>query len=219
MASVGDGTMALAASLRGYLEPERLSGLSAPQATRLLTERTACWAGEQGWTVAREVQGRITRPSKNGLRRARLDLVCTRPAELPAVAIEIDQFGKAWSLRKLLAEVDAGCVALWVRWRGRAEVEIPDTVGLVDIHDTAAYQPDTRATGCPPALDMHVLPSPEEIERARTPAGGFTRAQLAVWGVAWPPPKGWTKELNDRWRAAQTEQPRETWPPASQNED
>jgi hypothetical protein len=222
--------MALAASLRLYLEPVRLSGQSALQATRLLTDRTSCWAGEQGWTVAREVQGRITRPSRNGLKRARLDLVCTRPAELPAVAIEIDQFGKAWSLRKLLAEVDAGCVALWVRWRGRTEVEIPETVGLVDIHETVDFRPTERtsrhrpAPGLPteprhqygatepPSSALHrqdhpVLPSPAEIEDARTSAGGFTRAQLAAWGVTWPPPKGWKKELNARWRAAQTEQP------------
>ena len=38
-------------------------------------------------------------------------------------------------------------------------------------------------------------PSPEEIEAAKTPAGGWTRAQLAEWGVAWPPQKGWKKHL------------------------
>ncbi|MGO9354981.1 MAG: hypothetical protein ACLP3C_30650, partial [Mycobacterium sp.] len=32
-----------------------------------------------------------------------------------------------------------------------------------------------------------VVPTPDEIEAARTPAGGWTRAQLAVWGVPWPP--------------------------------
>ncbi|WP_435190027.1 hypothetical protein [Streptomyces sp. bgisy126] len=49
---------------------------------------------------------------------------------------------------------------------------------------------------------MTVLPSPEEIEAARTPAGGWTRDQLAAWGVPWPPPKGWKDELAERWRAA-----------------
>jgi hypothetical protein len=34
-----------------------------------------------------------------------------------------------------------------------------------------------------------------EIERAKTPAGGWTREQLAAWGVPWPPPKGWRKCL------------------------
>ncbi|MGW9436119.1 hypothetical protein [Streptomyces sp. NPDC055607] len=49
---------------------------------------------------------------------------------------------------------------------------------------------------------MTVLPSPEEIEAARTPAGGWKRDQLAAWGVPWPPPRGWKDELVERWRAA-----------------
>ncbi|MFE9851437.1 hypothetical protein ACFYPN_21965 [Streptomyces sp. NPDC005576] len=46
------------------------------------------------------------------------------------------------------------------------------------------------------------LPSPEEVEAARTPAGGWKRDQLAAWGVSWPPPKGWKDELAKRWKAA-----------------
>ena len=35
----------------------------------------------------------------------------------------------------------------------------------------------------------------EEVEAGRTPAGGFTRAQLATWRVPWPPPSGWLQAL------------------------
>ena len=35
----------------------------------------------------------------------------------------------------------------------------------------------------------------EEIEAARSPSGGFTKAQLAKWGVPWPPPRGWKERL------------------------
>lgn len=35
----------------------------------------------------------------------------------------------------------------------------------------------------------------EEIEAARTKPHGWTRAQLAKWGVPWPPPKGWKSKL------------------------
>lgn len=38
----------------------------------------------------------------------------------------------------------------------------------------------------------------QEIEAAQTPNGGWTRAQLAKWGVPWPPPKGWRKQLEAR---------------------
>lgn len=39
----------------------------------------------------------------------------------------------------------------------------------------------------------------ERIELAKTENGGFTRKQLAEWGVSWPPRKGWRKyiEAND----------------------
>lgn len=37
--------------------------------------------------------------------------------------------------------------------------------------------------------------SREEIERHKTPNGGYTRETLAMWGVPWPPPKGWKAKL------------------------
>jgi hypothetical protein len=44
-----------------------------------------------------------------------------------------------------------------------------------------------------------VLPTEEEIEAAMTPAGGWTKATLASWGVPWPPPKGWRKHFREVW--------------------
>jgi hypothetical protein len=38
-------------------------------------------------------------------------------------------------------------------------------------------------------------PTPEEIEAARTPNGGWTRETLRSWGVSWPPKNGWKREL------------------------
>ena len=38
-------------------------------------------------------------------------------------------------------------------------------------------------------------PELSEIMGSRTRAGGWTRKQLAKWGVPWPPPKGWKKAL------------------------
>ena len=32
--------------------------------------------------------------------------------------------------------------------------------------------------------------SQADIEAGKTAKGGFTRSQLAAWGVPWPPPKG-----------------------------
>lgn len=34
-----------------------------------------------------------------------------------------------------------------------------------------------------------------QIEAGRSPKGGWTAKQLLLWGVPWPPPKGWRKKL------------------------
>lgn len=52
---------------------------------------------------------------------------------------------------------------------------------------------------------MPVLPSPGEIEAAKTSNGAWTITQLAEWGVPRTPPKGWKDELIERWEAARQE--------------
>jgi hypothetical protein len=41
-------------------------------------------------------------------------------------------------------------------------------------------------------------PTKDEIEAAKTPRGGWTREQLAKWGVPWPPPHGWKAALEKK---------------------
>jgi hypothetical protein len=38
-------------------------------------------------------------------------------------------------------------------------------------------------------------PTRAEVEAARTPRGGFTKATVAQWGVPWPLTKGWIERL------------------------
>lgn len=52
-----------------------------------------------------------------------------------------------------------------------------------------------------------MIPSPDEIAEASTPAGGWTRATLAQWGVPWPPPSGWRKRLERLWHDTHPLQP------------
>lgn len=35
----------------------------------------------------------------------------------------------------------------------------------------------------------------EQINAGKTPKGGWSKAQLAEWGVPWPPAKGWQQKL------------------------
>ena len=36
------------------------------------------------------------------------------------------------------------------------------------------------------------------IESNKTLAGGWTKKTLESWGVSWPPPRGWKRDLIDR---------------------
>lgn len=50
------------------------------------------------------------------------------------------------------------------------------------------------AVACPPPGPLGAV-SEADILAARTPGGSWTRATLAKWSVAWPPPKGWKERL------------------------
>ncbi|MEU4178025.1 hypothetical protein [Streptomyces sp. NPDC026589] len=43
------------------------------------------------------------------------------------------------------------------------------------------------------------VPSPDEVAAAQTPDGGWTKKQLAEWGIPWPPPHGWRRYLEAKW--------------------
>jgi hypothetical protein len=42
--------------------------------------------------------------------------------------------------------------------------------------------------------------SDREIVKHRSRAGGWTKATLSRWGIAWPPPKGWRQKLAENYR-------------------
>ncbi|WP_328381804.1 hypothetical protein OHS81_01885 [Streptomyces sp. NBC_00400] len=73
---------------------------------------------------------------------------------------------------------------------------------LVDRLPEGPFAPGVGPVPHGRSLEVPDLPSSEEIQAARTPAGGWKRDQLAAWGIPWPPPKGWKGELAERWRAA-----------------
>lgn len=131
-------------SLAGWLALVDASGLTSKQTTKLLTDSISEWAMRRRWRVELEAPALVERMSVNGPMRGRLDLLCTRRWRRAAVAIEIDRAHKRWSLDKLVAEADAGNIALWVRWRGASVIDAPPNVGLVDIRATiAADSPHT----------------------------------------------------------------------------
>jgi hypothetical protein len=59
----------------------------------------------------------------------------------------------------------------------------------------AAHERRRAAERASLAVPADARPTPEGIEAAKTKRGGWTREQLAKWGVPWPPPKGWRAGL------------------------
>jgi len=54
----------------------------------------------------------------------------------------------------------------------------------------------------PDELMPRPAPAPEEIARVATSsAGGWTARQLAEWGIAFPPPRGWRDALRRMYAA------------------
>ncbi|MGW5441414.1 hypothetical protein [Nocardia asteroides] len=140
----GDKTDELAQSLRHWLTPVRASGLTSTQTTKLITAHTLEWAHSKRWQTSTEVPALIERTINGRVYSGRVDVVCERSWWRPPIAIEIDRANKSWSVDKLVAEAEAGHVALWVRWRGETVIDLPPTVGLVDIRATIANPRSTR---------------------------------------------------------------------------
>ncbi len=107
--------------------------MTSTQTTKTITEYTLAWAHRRRWKVATEVPALVQRIINDRVYNGRLDVVCERSWWRPPVAIEIDRANTRWSLDKLIAEADAGHIALWVRWRGDTVIDVPPNVGLVDI--------------------------------------------------------------------------------------
>lgn len=106
-----------------------------------------------------------------------------------------------------LGALDVSALVLRREWEWRSRpfrLRASPSTDSSEPRSTSAVAPPERH---PPAAEAEtspqplVLPSPDDIEAARTPAGGWSRQQLAAWGVPWPPPKGWKERLIARWTA------------------
>ncbi|OEJ21553.1 hypothetical protein AS594_39135 [Streptomyces agglomeratus] len=151
---------------------------------RLLEHRTVDPQLENALTAALDAQGELTWPQ---VRAAASSL----PMDTLGLGSLILKHGWVWHCRPYRLRL----------------APLPDCLGTPSepIVPTPEYLP-SRAV--PEATATCIaLPSPEEIEAARTPAGGWPRQQLATWGIPWPPPKGWKQQLIARWKAAQPEKP------------
>jgi hypothetical protein len=81
--------------------------------------------------------------------------------------------------------------------RGRTVCKSRFIAGAIAIRreSKAARRTPEQEAELAAVLAALTLLTPEEVEAGRSPAGGFTKKQLAACGVPWPPPAGWLQAL------------------------
>ncbi|MEV1287450.1 hypothetical protein [Micromonospora sp. NPDC049679] len=117
---VADGEQVVA-SLAGWIGELTFVDQDADEVTALLVEAAVAWGTGQGWRVYRRAPSVMALPPPYEHRRSCVDVACARPAGAPIV-IEVDHADRRRSVDKLVAEAEAGRIAIWVRWgSGRFE--------------------------------------------------------------------------------------------------
>jgi hypothetical protein len=140
------------ASLAGHLAGLTFADRTTDEVTALIVDAVAAWATGQGWRVYRRARSVVPLPPPYDRQHSVLDVACARPAG-PPVVIEVDHGHRRRTIDKLLAEAEAGRVAIWVRWGTGRFAEPPPPIRMVTLEVTsrpAADGKDRRHTRRPP---------------------------------------------------------------------
>ncbi|MGN9909183.1 hypothetical protein ACTMTJ_16690 [Phytohabitans sp. LJ34] len=129
MEHVADGER-VAASLGEWLAEVTFADKDADEVTALLVDAVVAWAERQGWRAYRRAPSVMPLPPPFAHRHSWIDVGCARPEGAP-VAIEVDRTDRRRTVDKLLAEAEAGRVAIWVRWGSGPFTPPPPPVAMV----------------------------------------------------------------------------------------
>jgi hypothetical protein len=120
----------VAASLAEWLAAVTFVDLSEDEVTALLVDSVVAWAEDRGWRAYRRAPSVMALPAPFSHRHSWLDVGCARPDGAP-IAIEVDRTDRQRTVDKLLAEAEAGRVAIWVRWGTGKFAAPPPPVAMV----------------------------------------------------------------------------------------
>ncbi|WP_245736721.1 hypothetical protein [Micromonospora pattaloongensis] len=105
----------VAASLAGWIRELTFVDRAEDEVTALLVDAAVAWGTGQGWRVYRRAPSVVSLPPPYEHRRSSLDVACARAGGAPIV-IEVDRSHRRRTVDKLVAESEAGRIAIWVRW-------------------------------------------------------------------------------------------------------
>lgn len=149
MDSPGDGTQ-LAESLGDALAAVRFTDRSADEVTALLVDAVVAWGSAQGWRVYRRARSVMRLPPPYEDRHSWVDVGCAR-VDRPSIVVEVDRSDRKRTIDKLLAEAQAGRIALWVRWGPGPFAAAPPPIHVVTCTVAVRKGRHSRPSGDRPA--------------------------------------------------------------------
>lgn len=113
--TAADDAHQVAASLGEWIDAVSFADRDADQVTGLLVEAVVDWGRSHRWRVYRRARSVVPLPTPYSDRFSVVDVGVARAGAAPIV-VEVDSSDRQRTLDKLVAEAQAGRVALWVRW-------------------------------------------------------------------------------------------------------
>jgi hypothetical protein len=118
--------------LAAWLSRLTFTGLTQDEVTARIIDAVAAWGEAQGWRVYRRAPSVVPLPPPMDKQHSVLDVALARPAAPPMV-VEVDHTDRRRTIEKLLAEAEAGRVAVWVRWGPGRFTDPPAPIHMVPL--------------------------------------------------------------------------------------
>ena len=101
--------------LTTWLDQLIFADLATDEVTARVVDAVAAWGAGRGWRVYRRAPSVLPLPPPMQHRRSVVDVAFARP-DGPPLVVEVDHSDRGRTVDKLLAEAQAGRIAIWVRW-------------------------------------------------------------------------------------------------------
>jgi hypothetical protein len=102
-------------ALTAWLDQLIFGDLTTDEVTARVADTVAEWGTGQGWRVYRRAPSVLMLPPPLDRQHSVVDLAFAR-TDGPPLVVEIDHTDRRRTVDKLLAEAEAGRIAIWVRW-------------------------------------------------------------------------------------------------------
>lgn len=104
-----------AEQLTEWLDRLLFADLSTDEVTARVIDAVDAWGAAQGWRVYRRAPSVLRLPPPMDRQHSVVDVAFARP-DGPPLVVEVDHTDRTRTVDKLLAEAQAGRIAIWVRW-------------------------------------------------------------------------------------------------------